>query len=66
MNIATATALPIDQAVAALQTVAGTDDADAIAAATEALNHASSEFAARRMDKAVQTGLAGHKVEEIG
>jgi len=41
-------------------------DAAAIVAATEALNAATSDFAARRMDKAVQKGLSGHKLDEIG
>ncbi|MBS1155940.1 MAG: Fe-S protein assembly chaperone HscA [Proteobacteria bacterium] len=56
----------IEAAIAALQTQTATSDAGAITAATEALNQASSDFAARRMDVAVQKGLSGHTVEEIG
>ncbi len=56
----------IDQAIAALQALKDSEDADAIAAATEALNQASSEFAAHRMDNAVKKGLSGHSVQEIG
>ncbi|XZG69752.1 Fe-S protein assembly chaperone HscA [Chitinibacteraceae bacterium HSL-7] len=56
----------VDAALATLsQTIAG-DDANAITAATEALNHATREFASRRMDRAVRQGLAGHKIDEFG
>ncbi|WP_245804265.1 Fe-S protein assembly chaperone HscA [Andreprevotia lacus] len=40
-------------------------DADAVRLAAEALNEATSEFAARRMDRAVSRGLSGHKIEEL-
>ena len=39
---------------------------DALRIASEALNRATQDFAARRMDKSVQKSLAGHKLEEIG
>ncbi len=56
----------IEQAISKLQAVNDSADADAISAATESLNQASSDFAARRMDAAVSKGLSGHTVEEIG
>jgi molecular chaperone HscA len=40
-------------------------DADKLRVATAALNHASEEFAARRMDQSVQKALTGHNVSEI-
>ncbi|KAF0813101.1 Chaperone protein HscA [Andreprevotia sp. IGB-42] len=40
-------------------------DADAVRLAAEALNEATSEFAARRMDRAVSRGLSGQKINEL-
>ena len=56
----------IEAALASLTACAELNDADAIVAATQALNAATTEFAARRMDSAVQKGLSGHKLTEIG
>src|SRR5471030_263652 len=56
----------IEDAIATMQAQAITNDANAIAAATEALNKVTSDFAARRMDSAVQKGLTGHKLTELG
>ncbi|WP_157669736.1 Fe-S protein assembly chaperone HscA [Chitinibacter sp. GC72] len=55
----------IDAAIANLNAASAQDDANAIIAATEALNAATGEFASRRMDAAVKRGLAGHKITEI-
>ena len=56
----------INEAIVKLCSCTQQSDAAAIVAATEALNAATSDFAARRMDKAVQKGLSGHKLDEIG
>ena len=56
----------IDAAMATLQALTASQDANAIVAATEKLNQVTGDFAARRMDKAVQKGLSGHRIEEIG
>ena len=56
----------IEAALASLTACAELNNADAIVAATQALNAATTEFAARRMDSAVQKGLSGHKLTEIG
>jgi molecular chaperone HscA len=56
----------IEAALASLTACTEQNDADAIVAATQALNAATTEFAARRMDSAVQKGLSGHKLTEIG
>ncbi|MBV8656700.1 MAG: Fe-S protein assembly chaperone HscA [Burkholderiales bacterium] len=55
----------VEAAQAALRTAHAGRDAAAIRNLTEALNQATSEFAARRMDRAVQRGLAGHKLTEL-
>ena len=55
-----------NEAIVKLCSCTQQSDAAAIVAATEALNAATSDFAARRMDKAVQKGLSGHKLDEIG
>ncbi|HSC80612.1 MAG TPA: Fe-S protein assembly chaperone HscA, partial [Chitinolyticbacter sp.] len=53
-----------DQIERLLAAMAG-HDADVLRELTEALNHATQEFAARRMDRAVKRGLAGQKIEEL-
>jgi molecular chaperone HscA len=45
-------------------TVAG-DDMNAIKQATEALNHGTVEFAARRMDRSVRSALTGQRLDEL-
>ncbi|UXY14874.1 Fe-S protein assembly chaperone HscA [Chitiniphilus purpureus] len=55
----------IDEALATLRDALAGTDADAIHARTEALNLATQDFAARRMDHAVRQGLAGHKIDEL-
>ncbi|MBY0444995.1 MAG: Hsp70 family protein, partial [Burkholderiales bacterium] len=42
-----------------------TNDANAIYAATEKLNEATGDFAAKRMDAAVKRGLAGQNIAEM-
>ncbi|WP_269533855.1 Fe-S protein assembly chaperone HscA [Chitinimonas sp. BJYL2] len=56
----------VDAAIAALGLAHAGNDAAAIRHATELLNQASNEFAARRMDAAVKRGLAGQKLSELG
>lgn len=56
----------IEVALARLADCTSLNDAAAIVTATEALNAATGEFAARRMNAAVQKGLSGHKLDEIG
>ena len=55
----------IQAAMAALEHILGGADPHALKQATEALNQATTEFAARRMDQGVQRALAGHKLEEL-
>jgi molecular chaperone HscA len=50
----------------ALRSTAQAEDAQAIAAALEALAHATEDFAARRMDRAVRDALSGRRLDEIG
>ena len=45
--------------------IAGTD-ASSIEAATQNLSHGTEDFAARRMDRAVQQALSGRRLDEIG
>ncbi|MEJ2508949.1 MAG: Fe-S protein assembly chaperone HscA [Gammaproteobacteria bacterium] len=56
----------IDAAVDALRRAREGSDHRAIRQAIEALDKASSEFAARRMNASIKKALAGHKVEEFG
>lgn len=56
----------VEQALLNLANSSAQNDADAIATATQTLNTATTDFAARRMDKAVHQGLAGQKLSEIG
>jgi molecular chaperone HscA len=55
----------IDDALARLATSRAGSDAAAIRAAVEALNRATEGFAARRMDRSVQRGLAGKKIDTL-
>ena len=48
-----------------LTAISATDDTDAIHAGVEALNHASEEFAAARMNASVSRALAGKTLDEI-
>jgi len=50
----------------ALRSTAQAEDPQAIAAAVEALAHATEDFAARRMDRAVRDALSGRRLDEIG
>jgi molecular chaperone HscA len=55
----------IDDAIALLKKFRDETDPLKIKQAIEALNKASSEFAARRMDASIQSAMAGHKVDEF-
>ncbi|MBB6056070.1 Fe-S protein assembly chaperone HscA [Tolumonas osonensis] len=55
----------IDAAIQHLVMVQQGDDADAIKAAITALDEATSEFAARRMDASIRVALQGHKIDEV-
>ncbi len=56
----------IDRAVAGLEAARQGDDPRAIKAAIEALNEATADFAARRMDRAVSGALTGRTLDEVG
>ncbi|MBN3753338.1 Fe-S protein assembly chaperone HscA [Paraburkholderia sp. Tr-20389] len=55
----------LESLVAALRTVAPSDDVDAIETATKTLAEGTDEFAARRMDKSIRRALAGKKLDEL-
>jgi molecular chaperone HscA len=55
----------IDAALAALAERRSGSDHRALVAATEALNRATTEFAARRMDRGVSRALAGKRVDAL-
>jgi len=55
----------VDTALANLQALAHTDDADAIEAAIKILAAETDEFAARRMNKGIRRALTGRKLDEI-
>ena len=55
----------IETAMEHLQASLATADPRAIKRASDALNHATGEFAARRMDASVRRALAGKRVESI-
>jgi len=55
----------IDQGMAALRAARDGADHRAIKRAIEAMDQASAEFAARRMDAGIKKALAGHHVDEI-
>ncbi|WP_024870888.1 Fe-S protein assembly chaperone HscA [Tolumonas lignilytica] len=55
----------IDAAILNLLTVQQGENADTIKAAIQALDEATSEFAARRMDASIRLALQGHKIDEV-
>ncbi|MFM0192654.1 Fe-S protein assembly chaperone HscA [Paraburkholderia strydomiana] len=55
----------LDALLTGLRNVAGSDDVDAIEAATKKLAEGTDEFAARRMNKGIRRALAGRKLDEI-
>jgi molecular chaperone HscA len=55
----------IDGALAALQAAIAGEDHRAIKQATDALNRATEDFAARRMDQGIRRALAGKKIGSL-
>ena len=55
----------IDAAVVSLRQSRDGNDPQKIKQAIQALNQASTDFAARRMDAGIQSAMTGHKVEEF-
>ncbi len=55
----------IDAAAAQLRAAMAGEDDRAIKQAIDALNAATTEFAARRMDNSIRAALAGHRVDEF-
>jgi molecular chaperone HscA len=55
----------IDAALARLRRFRGGTDHLALRGAVEALNHATGEFAARRMDRSVARALTGRRVDAL-
>ena len=56
----------IESGIARLRQLAeGGSNSRAVKAGVEALNQATTEFAARRMDQSIRRALAGQKVDEI-
>ncbi len=55
----------IERLMDALRNAAPGEDMHAIKRATDALNHGTVEFAARRMDRSVRTALTGHRLDEL-
>ena len=55
----------IDQAIAALRSAMQKNDHRAIKQASDALNRATEEFAARRMDQGIRRALAGKKIGSL-
>jgi molecular chaperone HscA len=55
----------IEQRVAELKGLAEADDGAAIKRGIEALDRATQEFAARRMDASIRTALSGHRLDEF-
>jgi len=58
--------IPIEHALAAVRRLAGEDDHHALVAAVAALNAATEEFAARRMNRGVGRVLTGRSVDALG
>jgi molecular chaperone HscA len=56
---------PIEAAMARLEPLIAGTDHRAIKKAIEALNHATEEFAARRMDEGIRRALAGRKIGSL-
>jgi molecular chaperone HscA len=63
--LADAEAAAIERAIAAVRAVRAGTDRDALGAAVHALDHATAEFAARRMDRSVAQALAGKRVDAV-
>jgi molecular chaperone HscA len=55
----------IDDAIAAVNARRDGDDHQALRASAEALNNATTEFAARRMDRSMRAALAGKRVDAL-
>ena len=55
----------IETALRQLQACREGSDAEAITAAIAALDHATAEFAARRMDASIRQALQGHQIDEV-
>lgn len=55
----------IEERMGALDTVRQAEDVNAIARHVQQLNHATSEFAARRLDATVKAALAGRQLNEM-
>jgi molecular chaperone HscA len=55
----------IEQRMSALETVRKAEDVNAIARHVQQLNHATNEFAARRLDATVKAALAGRQLNEM-
>lgn len=55
----------INAHIKTLEQVLNTEDSDAVRQATEALNDASADFAAKRMDASVSRALAGKNIDEV-
>ncbi len=64
--LAAAERAPIERALAAVRGLSGGDDHRALAAAVAALNAATEEFAARRMNRGVARALTGRSVDALG
>ena len=56
----------IDRALADVRRLRDGDDRAALAKAVEALNQATGDFAARRMDRGVAQALAGKRIDAVG
>jgi len=56
----------IEEKLAALEEILGASDLQALKRASEALNQATEEFAARRMNASVRRALEGKSVESLG
>ena len=55
----------IEERMSALDTVRKAEDINAIARHVQQLNHATNEFAARRLDATVKTALAGRQLNDM-
>ena len=55
----------INNAIAALDKISQTGNADEIEAALDILNNSTAIFAERRMDSSIKTALSGHSVDEV-
>ncbi len=55
----------IDARIEALRSTAAGEDHQAIKRALDALNHATTDFAARRMDQSIRRALAGRKIDSL-